>query len=146
MWTGRMLDKNAVPDEAAIRGHMGRGFERLMKMEAHLTASYDLVRELKFPFGNEYGWGYKFSHKKSHLCYTFFEPDGFTVMLQIPGKQVSAVEEILPSLLPKTKKLWDERYPCGENGGWIHYRVETDEELSDVCKLIHIKKKPTKRT
>jgi hypothetical protein len=142
-----MLDKRVMPNDEAILAHMRKqSFERLQKMNTELSEIYDLVCELKFPFGNEYGWGYKFSHKKSHLCYAFFEPDGFTVMLQIPGKQVSAVLEIQPSLLPKTQKLWDERYPCGENGGWIHYRVETDEELSDVCKLIHIKKKPTRRT
>jgi len=146
MWTGRMLDKSVTPDEATILTHMGKqNFERLQKMNTQLTETYDLVRELKFPFGNEYGWGYKFSHKKTHLCYAFFEPDAFTVMLQISGKQVPAVEDILPSLLPKTVNYWANRYPCGENGGWIHYQVESDEELSDVLKLIHIKKKPTRK-
>jgi hypothetical protein len=141
-----MLDKSVTPDEAAILAHMGKpSFGRLQKMAANLSEAYDLVQELKFPFGNEYGWGYKFGHKKTHLCYTFFEPEGFTVMLQIPGKQVSAVEEILPSLLPKTRDYWVNRYPCGENGGWIHYQEESDAELSDVLKLIHVKKKPIKR-
>ena len=142
----RMLDKSTTPNEAAIQAHMGsQGFRRLAKMENILNADYDLTRELKFPFGNEYGWGYKFGHKNSHLCYAFFEMDAFCVMLQIGDKQVAAVEEVLPSLLPKTQALWQGRFPCGENGGWLHYRVESDEELSDVCRLIRIKKKPVKK-
>lgn len=44
-------------------------------------------------------------------------------------------------MLPKTKELWENRYPCG-NGGWVHYRVENDNELFDIQKFICIKKKP----
>ena len=53
MWTGRMLDKSVTPDEATILTHMGKqNFERLQKMDTQLTETYDLVRELKFSFGN----------------------------------------------------------------------------------------------
>ena len=139
----RLLDKNAMPDEATIQEYLGmHSHERLIIFENRLKASYQLVRELKFPFGNDYGWGYKYSHKSSHLCYTFFEKGAFTVMLQIGDKQVPLLESHLSSLLQKTQDLWNDRYPCGERGGWVHYRVMTDEELSDVLKLLVIKKKP----
>jgi hypothetical protein len=39
--------------------------------------------ELKFPFGNNYGWGYKVSSKSKHLFYIFFKRNSITVMLQI---------------------------------------------------------------
>jgi len=47
------------------------------------------------------------------------------------------------TLLPKTKRLWENRYECGE-GGWLHYRILTRKELDDIIKLIKIKKKPLK--
>ena len=117
--------------------------ERLIIFENRLKASYQLARELKFPFGNDYGWGYKYSHKSSHLCYTFFEKGAFTVMLQIGDKQVPLLESHLSSLLQKTQVLWNDRHPCGDRGGWVHYRVLTDDELNDVIKLLAIKKKPS---
>jgi len=53
------------------------------------------------------------------------------------------LESNLSSLSQKTRELWEDRYPCGERGGWIHYRVLTDDELTDVIKLLAIKKKPS---
>jgi len=140
----RLLDKNVIPDAATIREHLGEeSYERLAAMESQLHKDYQLSRELKFPFGNSYGWGYKYSHKSSHLCYAFFEKDTFTVMLQIGDKQVPILERQLSLLLQKTQDLWENRYPCGERGGWVHYRIFTHDELTDVIKLLAIRKKPS---
>jgi hypothetical protein len=139
----RLLDKSITPDETSIQAYLGRqSRERLAIFENRLKADYQLVRELKFPFGNNYGWSYKYSHKSNHLCYAFFEKDAFTVTLQIGDKQAPLLESRLSSLLPKTRDLWENRYLCGERGGWVHYRVLTDDELTDVIKLIEIRKKP----
>ena len=140
----RLLDKSVMPDEETIQEYLGlQSHERLAQFEKRLKVHYQLVRELKFPFGNNYGWGYKYSHKASHLCYVFFEKDAFTVMLQIGDKQVPLLESHLSSLLQKTQDLWKNRYPCGERGGWIHYRVLVDDELGDIIKLLAAKKKPS---
>ena len=61
----------------------------------------------------------------------------------MPSKAVGQVNEILESLLPKTKEMWRKKYPCGD-GGWVNYRVLNNEELTDVLSLIAIKKKPVK--
>lgn len=140
----RLLDKTAMPGEVAIRQHLGEeSFNHLVDMEHRLREYYQLSRELKFPFGNSYGWGYKYSHKRSHLCYAFFEKDAFTVMFQIGDKQVPTMEAELSSLLQKTQDVWENRYPCGERGGWIHYRVLLDDEIADVIRLLKIRKKPS---
>ena len=140
----RLLNKNVVPVEAAIQEHLGQqGYKRLLTFENMLKTNYSLVRELKFPFGNNYGWSYKYSHKSSHLCHVFFEKDAFTVMLQIGDKQVPLLENQLPSLLHKTQDVWQNRYPCGDSGGWVHYRVLADDELTDVLTLLTIRKKPS---
>jgi len=141
-----LLDRNSVPDETMIADYMGRPTsERLAAMECILKTNYQLSREVKFPFGNDYGWGYKYSHGSFHLCYVFFEKGSFTVTLQIGDRSVPEVESILPSLLPRTQELWGSRYPCGERGGWVHYRVLTDDELDDVIRLISIRKRPSAR-
>lgn len=135
----RLLDKNSIPAVDEIVEYIGAGsFALLGKLETELNKTYPVKKELRFPFGNNYGWGYKYSCKSKHICYLFFEKDSFTVMIQLgDGK---AVEEILENCLPKTKELWEKRYPCS-NGGWVHYRVLNEEELQDVIKLIHIKMK-----
>ena len=55
----RLLNKSVMPDEATIQECLGlRSYELLTIFENRLKADYQLVRELKFPFGNSYGWGY----------------------------------------------------------------------------------------
>jgi len=140
----RLLDKTIVPNETEITDFLGpQSHKRLAALEDRLGERYRLSRELKFPFGRDYGWSYKYSHGSFHLCYVFFERGSFTVTLQIGDKLVPSLEEIISSMLLKTQDLWKNRYPCGEHGGWIHYRVLNDEELTDVVQLIAIRKKPS---
>lgn len=140
----RMLDKTKKPTAKEIEAYIGaESVQKLNAFERFLNRHYTLTKNLKFPFGNNYGWGYKYSHKAKHLCYLFFESGAFTVTVQIGDKLLPSIEKILPSLLPKTNGLWENRYPCGERGGWIHYRVLSDAELSDIYELIKIKSKPS---
>lgn len=141
----RILDKGNPPTEEQIKSHIGEESLRLLeRMEYVLRERYSLVRELKFPFGDSYGWGYKYSHGKKHLFYLFFENGAVTATLQIGGKEMEKLESSLQSFLPKTQALWASRYPCG-SGGWVHYRAEGDAELADVLALIAIKKAPVTR-
>jgi hypothetical protein len=137
----RMMSKDP-PSQEDIDNTLGGSKQHLDSLEDFLNSNYDLVRELKFPFGNSYGWGFKYSHKASHLCYAFFEAGAITVTLQLGDKLVPAVEAALPRLLPKTRELWANRYPCGKQGGWVHYRILDSAALSDVKELIKIKKRP----
>jgi len=141
----RMLDKIKVPSEAEIKAFIGeKSYSRLEKFEKYLKENYEIIRDLKFPFGNDYGWGYKYSHKLSHLCYVFFEKGAFTITLQIGDKLVPKMEDMLPKLSQKMQNLWEGRYPCGD-GGWIHYRVLSDEDVAEVVRLVSIRKVPIKR-
>ncbi|MCI1953117.1 MAG: DUF3788 domain-containing protein [Clostridiales bacterium] len=141
----RLLDKNVSPSEDFIKKYLGtESYHNLLELEKYLNAHYDLKKEIKFPFGNRYGWGYKYSHKSSHLCYAFFESGAFTITLQLGDPCVSAVNKILPTLSAKANELWKNRYHCGKQGGWIHYRVISTDELSDIFSLIAAKKKAAK--
>ena len=141
----RLLDKNVSPSEDFIKKYLGtESYHNLLELEKYLNAHYDLKKEIKFPFGNRYGWGYKYSHKSSHLCYAFFESGAFTITLQLGDPCVTAVNKILPTLSAKANELWKNRYHCGKQGGWIHYRVISTDELSDIFSLIAAKKKAIK--
>jgi len=134
----RMLNKENKPNQEEIISHLGkRAYNLLATLNDRLEERYDIKRELKFPFGNNYGWGYKYNHKSTHLGYVFFEKDAITLLTQLP--RVSSIDEFLP----KTNQVWADRNPCG-NGGWIEYRILNEDELNDVVKLLENKKKPLK--
>ncbi len=139
----RLLDKNNPPTTDYIKEYIGtKSYNVLLQFEDFLSNSYHLTKEMRFPFGNNYGWGYKYTHKTSHLCYVFFESNAFTVTLQLGDNCIPKIEQTLPNLSQKAKVLWQNRYPCGSQGGWIHYRVIDNDELNDVIEFLKIKKKP----
>lgn len=139
----RMLDKTIIPNETQIIETLGqKSYEHLRQLETSLSSHYDLHKELRFPFGNNYGWGYKYSHKTFHLCYAFFEKGAFTIMLQIGDKQVEKAEKIIAELSSKVQEAWSNRYPCGDHGGWIFYRVMDEHDVVEIIQCIHAKKAP----
>lgn len=139
----RLLDKKNEPTDEQVKAYLGnKSYLHLLSLEKYLKTHYHLVREMRFPFGSSYGWGYKYSHKSSHLCYLFFEKGAFTVTIQIGDRQIHSIEAAMNSLSLKAQKLWTNRYPCGAHGGWVHYRVMNDEDLADIYCFIRAKKKP----
>ena len=136
----RMLNKQVIPTETEINNHIGiKSVKNIEIIKSTLEKIFELKVELKFPFGNDYGWGYKVSHKSKHLFYLFFEKNCINIMLQI-SKIMSKTEiEIYGKLSEEGKNYWENRYPCGNNGGWIHYRVNNKKQLKDIELLLSIK-------
>ena len=147
MWEKkRMLDKLQQPSEKSIRLVMGNdAWNRLMRFEEMLKARYNLNREMNFPFGNNYGWSFRYTHNKTLLLYVFFEENGFCCTISINDKGAHEAEAISGDLRPEIQALWKNRSPCGDFGGWMHRSVETDEELPDLICLVGIKVKPKKK-
>jgi len=143
----RMLNKNETPQIKDIEDYIGKeSCTRLQELENLLQSRYIISRELRFPFGNSYGWGYKYSDKTKHLFYLFFEKEALTAMIQIGDKAVPALMEQFSLFSSKAQSLWETRYPCGKNGGWIHYRITSDSDLEDVIRFIGLRiKERTKR-
>ena len=80
----RLANKEVMPTEEIINHFLGeKNVCRLWSFEEMLCKNYELNRELKFPFGKNYGWAYRYTHKKTLLLYVFIEKDGFCCTLSI---------------------------------------------------------------
>ena len=130
----RMLNKKIIPAKDEIDAYIGKkSVEHIELLMNCLSEVFEINIELKFPFGNNYGWGYKVSNKSKHLFYLFFEKGSITITLQI-RKNIKKEKEIekYNSLSEEGKGYWKDSYPCGENGGWIHYRIKNKRQLKDI--------------
>lgn len=141
----RMTEKEPEPTEAEVRAFMGEGaWERLMRLEALLRQRYALGRTLKYPFGNAYGWSYRYVHKRALLLYVFFEAGRFCCTISINDAGAAKVEALRESLCPTVWQSWQGRYACGAQGGWVHHTVSDDEELASLVALVEVKAPPKK--
>lgn len=131
----RMLDRSMKPtmgDMAAYCGERSGQFERL---NAYLRERYQTAQEIRFPYGNSYGWCVSHRLGKKLVCDVFAEAGSFTVMLRLANAQF---DEAYGHVTEYTRRCIDGKYPCGE-GGWIHYRVLCDEHLADAERMLDIK-------
>ena len=135
----KLTDRTIKPTPLMLEMFMGEdSYARLLSFEKQLQANYQLTKELKFPYGKRYGWGYKYSHKTRHLCYAFFDEGGFSLLVHFADKFIPEAEARLDQLLPKTQKLWTTR----NEWGWLYCQILSDEELADIVKLLAIKVVP----
>ena len=131
----RMLDKQHKPTGEEFIAYCGKCKNLLDKVDCFLIGELQCEKLLRFPYGNGYGWSMKYFIKSKHICDLFAEKNAFTIMLRLANTQF---EKHYDELSDYTKKIIDEKYPCGE-GGWIHYRVQTEQHFNDIKKLLQIK-------
>lgn len=131
----RMLNKEIKPSIEELRLYTGNKAQLFHSFNSFLTDTYKTTQEIRFPYGKEYGWCITHRMNKKLICNVFAEADAFTVMIRLSNQQFNKVYD---TLNPETKQIIDNKYLCGD-GGWIHYRVLTDDNLADIKILTNAK-------
>lgn len=136
----RMLNKQMEPSIEEMTAFCGENAERFSSLNEWLESAFHTEQQVVFPYGNHYGWGVAHKIKGKLICNIFAEDNAFTVMMRLSDKQYQSVYEKLDKY---TQKLIDYKYPCGD-GGWIHYRVTSEEHFEDSKALLTVKCNPVK--
>lgn len=131
----RMLDKNTVPTFEDLLEYSGNSKDLWQKLDKHLNENYVLTKQIRFPYGNNYGWSVKYSQKGKQICDAFAEKGAFSAHFQIRDDAFLSISD---SLTDYSKNVYDNKYPC-KSGGWLTYRVLSDEHLQDLMKLLQVK-------
>ena len=131
----RMLNKQETPTIEEMTKFCGENSERFSLLNEWLTSTFQTEQKVVFPYGNNYGWGVAHKRKNKLICNVFAEDNAFTVMMRLTNKQYKAVYDQLQKY---TQEYIDNKYPCSD-GGWIHYRVISEEHLDDIKTLLFVK-------
>ncbi len=131
----RMLDKNCMPTAEELAAYCDTCADLFCELNDWLTATFETIQKVVFPYGNSYGWGISHKKKSKLICNVFAESNSFTVMLRLSEKECGSLYE---NLSPYGKSLIDNKYPCN-GGGWIHYRVTGAEQLDEIQKILKTK-------
>lgn len=130
-----MLNKDVIPATEEMARYCGENSERFSALNEWLVSGFGTEQKTVFPYGNGYGWGISHKKKGKLICNVFPEENAFTVMVRLSDKQYGAVYE---GLMKYSRECIDNKYPCGD-GGWIHYRVTSEEHLKDIETLLSVK-------
>lgn len=131
----RMLDKQTEPLFNEMISYCGEAGKLWLELDAYLKDNLGMKGCIRFPYGKKYGWSVKYSLKSKHICDVFAENGAFMVLIRISN---DAIKLIYNALSDYAKAVCDNKYPCG-SGGWLNYRVISDEQLQDLMKIIDTK-------
>lgn len=128
----RLLDKSAIPTRDKLIEYCGLNKERFIKLNSFLTEKMGTEESIRFPYGNHYGWCITHRIKKKFICDLFAEDGAFSLMMRLSNQQFDSV---YGELHPSARECVDNKYPCSD-GGWVHFRILNDDDLSDAILLL----------
>ena len=131
----RMLNKQETPTFDDLIRYSGESGALWLALDKYLEDEHKASRQIRFPYGKDYGWSAKYSVKSKHVCDIFAENGAFAALFQVSDKAVSTVYDALGAY---AKDVWADKSPCA-SGGWIEFRVLNDDQLKDLKKIIHAK-------
>ncbi len=137
----RLLDKQKQPTFEEMIDYCGDSGVLWIALENYLQAEFDATRQIRFPYGKDYGWGAKYSRKSKHICDVFAENGAFTVLFQVSS---DAVDMIYDEMDAYAKEAWVNKYPCS-SGGWVNFRILNEAQLESAKKVICARVKPRKK-
>ena len=131
----RLLDRTLSPTFEDLLTYSGKTDALWTDVNNHIQEAFSADRQIRFPYGNKYGWSCKYSQKRKHICDIFAENGAFALHFRISDKQLLTVYDGLSGY---SKSICDNKYPCS-GGGWLTYRVLTREHTEDVKRLLDAK-------
>ena len=131
----RLLNKQETPMFDDLIRYSGDSGVLWLELDKRIVEKYNASKQIRFPYGKDYGWSVKYSTKSKHICDVFAENGAFTALFQISTK---AVDTVYDELNAYAKDVWADKSPCA-SGGWIQFRVLNEEQLQDLEKIIHAK-------
>ena len=133
----RLLCKTLTPTFDDLVAYSGKRGSLWIALDKDLKENFSAKTQIRFPYGNDYGWSCKYAVKGKHLCDVFAENGAFSLHFRISDAQL---ESVYKDLSEYGKEICDNKYPC-KGGGWLTYRVLSKAHAADAKKILVAKLK-----
>jgi hypothetical protein len=138
----RLVNRTKNPDARQVAEWIGpRAYRRWLDLTRFIENSYPRVFETTWLFGgNKYGWVLRFKKSKS-FCSLIPERGRLCVLLVFGAEERAKVEELLPSLTPHVQEVY-RKSRTFHDGRWVSLPVDNAKVVSDIRRLLMLKRKP----
>jgi hypothetical protein len=141
MSIGIFTDRQHQPTREEILEVLGPSRAAWESLEETIAQNYRVKTDFGF-YGKNYGWALRFRKGGKALLSLYPRQDGFTVQIVLnePG-----VQRALEGVLGENARRAIEFANLYPEGRWLFIRIDTDEDIDDVRRLLEIKAKPARR-
>ncbi len=129
-------DKQHAPTAAEILDVLGPLAEAWSAFGRHVHAAYRVQEDLKFMYGQKYGWALRFRRGGRLLTAAYPASGAFVVQVILGG---AALEQAQRSELGShARQAIEAAHPYPE-GRWLFVRVESQTDSADARRLVALK-------
>jgi len=142
----RLTDKNTRPTDIVLAEWLGqKAFGYWSRISDFINQYYPGIFEPDWLFGGKkHGWCLRYKKSKS-FCTLIPEKENLAVLIVFGAQEREKAEAILSELTPKVRKDY-ESATTYHDGKWLLINLDSEATLSDIFRLLELKRKPKKST
>ncbi|GAK58040.1 hypothetical protein U27_05013 [Candidatus Vecturithrix granuli] len=137
-----MVDRGKEPDPQSVTAWIGpENYQRWVSTLEFIETNYPGVFQPEWLFGGKkHGWSLRFKKSKS-FCTLIPELNQFLLLIVFGAVERQKAELILPKLNSHVREDYLSATTY-HDGKWLAVAVDSEEVLTDVKRLLVIKRKP----
>lgn len=138
----RMTDSSAVPGIEGVAEWIGEtAFERWKQIVEFIESNYPHVFDIDWIYGGKkHGWTLRYKKSRS-FCTLIPEKNRLCVLIVFGRAEREKTETILSELTEQVQRDY-ESATTYHDGKWLVVDADSDEAISDIRRLLTIKRKP----
>ena len=138
-----MLDRNKQPNGDEIQDFVGQPLGGLwVAFDSYLKEAYAV--EPQPCFSPKSGWSFRYRKGSRPLCEIIPEHGAFTVLVVLGAKEAAQALTALETFAPNVRGCL-ENARAFHDGRWLWIRVQGEQDIADIQRLILLKRKPVKK-
>jgi hypothetical protein len=140
-----MLTPGKQPDNIELVAWLGEdNYQRWKQVVDFIENNYPGVFVPEWLFGGKkHGWGLRYKKSKS-FCTLIPEHNRTMIQIVFGAAEREKVDAILPELASRARVEY-ESATTYHDGKWLFMAVDSDDVLTDIKRLLTIKRKPGKK-
>jgi hypothetical protein len=141
MAIGTFTDKGHQPTMEEIHVAVSSKQPLWESLNSFIANGYKLKSYFAF-YGKNYGWALRFRKAGKSLLSLYPNEESFTAQIILSQEQAGKASSL--GLSKKAIKIIEDAHPYPE-GRWLFIKVESEQDLNDVKKLLTVKSQPVQK-
>jgi hypothetical protein len=135
MAIGTFTERGRQPTIQEVLAAIGSKQPLWESLNSFIADSYKLKSDFAF-YGKNYGWALRFRRAGKALLSLYPNQESFTAQIIIGQEQAEKASSL--GLSKKAIKIIEDAHPYPE-GRWLFIKVESEQDLNDIKKLLTVK-------
>ncbi len=133
---GIFTDKNNQPTAAEFGSILGNKLPLWQELAEFIRDNYPTDEDIKFMYGQKYGWALRFRKKGKFLVALYPLINGFTVQIIL---NTEAIKNAQKMKLGKNVQLTIEHAKPYPEGRWLFIPVKLKKDIRDIQQLLTLR-------